>query len=78
MDQNPDAGTSFVLDNWQIVIGIAQDVDLTAASGDLSVNTNIGTISLDGTVARMRSKQREELVTVLLLVRLEIPEPHLI
>ena len=55
VDQNLAAGTSLTLDNLQTV-AIAQDVDLTAASGDLSVNTNIGTISLDGTAGENEIK----------------------
>ena len=43
IDQNLAAGTSLTLDNLQTV-AVAQDVDLSAASGDISATTNIGAI----------------------------------
>ena len=48
IDQNLAAGTSLTLDNLQTV-AVAQNVDLSAANGDISATTNIGSITLDGT-----------------------------
>ena len=55
VDQNLAAGTSLTLDNLQ-TIAIAVDVDLSAASGDLSATTNVGSITLDGTAGENEIK----------------------
>ena len=55
VDQNLAAGTSLTLDNLQ-TIAVAQDVDLSAANGDLSATTNIGSITLDGTAGENEIK----------------------
>ena len=43
------------MDNLQ-TIAVAQDVDLSAANGDLSATTNIGSITLDGTAGENEIK----------------------
>ena len=55
VDQNLAAGTSLTLDNLQ-TIAVAQDVDLSAANGDLSATTNVGSITLDGTAGENEIK----------------------
>jgi hypothetical protein len=55
IDQNLAAGTSLTLDNLQTV-AVAQDVDLSAANGDISATTNIGAFSLDGTAGENEIK----------------------
>ena len=52
---NLAASTSLTLDNLQ-TIAVAQDVDLSAASGDLSATTNVGSIASDGTAGENEIK----------------------
>ncbi|MDA8805991.1 hypothetical protein N9N55_02085 [Opitutales bacterium] len=55
INQNLAAGTSLTLDNLQTV-AVALDVDLSAANGNISATTNIGSITLDGTAGENEIK----------------------
>ena len=55
VDQNLAASTSLTIDNMQ-TIAIAADVDLSAASGDLTASTNVGALTLDGTAGENEIK----------------------